>query len=131
MERVASWAVPAAELLVPVLALLGRPRAAGAVALASIVVFSVALVRLALRDGARVSCGCFGRGSIDVRLALARNVALAAAAAVVVVLGRSRIRRSACPTEATRCPRCSSPARWSSPAVTVWRTSVWLGRGRA
>ena len=81
MERFAVVATPAVESLVPILALLGLPRAAGAVALASLVIFSVALVRLALRDGTRISCGCFGRGSVDVRLALARNIALAAAAA--------------------------------------------------
>ena len=72
--------MPAAESLVLILMVLGRERAAAAVALASIVVFSLALVRLAVRDGVRVACGCFGRASIDVRLALARNVALAATA---------------------------------------------------
>jgi Methylamine utilisation protein MauE len=129
-ERVASWAVPAAELLIPALALLGRPRAAGAVAIVVIVVFSGAIVRLALRDGARVSCGCFGRGSIDVRLALVRNAALAAAAASSWV--------AAPPDPALRLPSGGEtvPAFLTAAAVvvagvTVWRTSVWMRRGNA
>ena len=79
----AAWVVPAAEFLVPVLTLLGRQRAAATIALASVVVFSIALlVRSPLRDGVRVACGCFGRASIDVRVALTRNLVLAAAAIV-------------------------------------------------
>jgi hypothetical protein len=128
--RVAAWGVPTAESLVPILALLGRPRAAAAIALASITVFSVALVRLALRDGAHVACGCFGRGSIDVRLALARNAAIALAA----VLSWS----SAAIDPLLRLPRVEDalPAllvtgTLSVAAVTGWRAAVWLGRGRA
>jgi hypothetical protein len=128
--RVAAWGVPAAESLVPILGLLGRPRAAAAVALASIVVFTLALVRLALRDGPRVACGCFGRGSIDVRLALARNVAIALAAAVSW---------SIAPFDPVlRLPRVEDtlPALLVTGAlavatVTGWRAVVWLGRGRA
>src|SRR5918996_769165 len=42
-EHVAAWVVPAMESLVPILTLLGRQRAAAAVALASLTVFSIAL----------------------------------------------------------------------------------------
>src|SRR5918995_2410469 len=45
VARIAAWAVPGTEALIPVLALLGRPRSAAALALAAIVVFSAALVR--------------------------------------------------------------------------------------
>ena len=128
VERVVSWGAPAIELLVPVLALLGRPRAAGAVAFVSIAIFSVALVRLALREGARVSCGCFGRGSIDVRLALLRNAALAAAATTSWVWSP--------PDPVLRLPSGGDPvpallagASLTVAAVTAWRTSVWLRRG--
>jgi hypothetical protein len=130
MERVASWAVPAVELLVPVLALLGRPRAAAAVAFAVIVVFSAALVRLALRDGARVSCGCFGRGSIDVRVALARNAVLAAAAAASWVSAPPDPALPL-PTGGEAVPAVLTAAALVVAAVTVWRTSVWMRRGSA
>jgi hypothetical protein len=130
VEQIASRAVPAAEVLVPTLALLGRPRAAGAVAFLAIVIFSAALVRLWLRDGGRVSCGCFGRGSIDVRLALARNAVLATLAAVTWV--------SAPPEPVLRWPDAgdSVPALLTAAgltvaAITAWRTSVWLRRGSA
>jgi hypothetical protein len=130
MDRVAAWAVPMAESLVPILALLGRPRAAAAVALASIVAFSVALVRLAVRDGGRVACGCFGRGSIDVRVALARNLAIAVIAAAAW--------RSSSADPVLRLPHGSDtlPAllvtgALAVAAITAWRSAVWLGRSRA
>jgi hypothetical protein len=119
-----------AESLVPILALLGRPRAAAAVALASIVVFSVGLVRLAVRGGGRVACGCFGRGSIDVRAALARNLAIAVIAAAAW--------RSSSADPVLRLPHGSDtlPAllvtgALAVAAITAWRSAVWLGRGRA
>jgi hypothetical protein len=130
VERVAAWGAPAAELLVPTLALLGRPRAAGAVAFAAIAIFSVALVRLAVRDGARVSCGCFGRGSIDVRLALLRNAALAAAAAASWASAPSDpVLRL--PSGSDPVPALLAAASLTVAAITVWRASVWLRRGNA
>jgi hypothetical protein len=130
VARIAAWAVPGTEALIPVLALLGRPRAAAAVALAAIVVFSAALVRLALRDGLRVSCGCFGRGSIDVRVALGRNVALAAAAVASWT--------SPFPDPHLQLPRAddSLPAMLLAGAlaasvITGWRAGIWLRKGSA
>lgn len=129
-ERVAAWAVPAVESLVPILALLGRPRPAAAVALVSTVVFSVALVRLALRDGARVACGCFGRGSIDVRVALARNPAIAVAAVVSWSSAPSGpVLRL--PHAGDTLPALLVTGALGVAALTAWRTMVWLGRGRA
>ncbi len=128
VARVATWAVPGTEALVPALALSGRPRAAAAVALAAVVVFSAALVRLALRDGVRVSCGCFGRGSIDVRVALGRNAVLAAAAIASWM--------SAPPDPRLQLPRTddSLPALLLAGALAVsvitgWRAAVWLRKG--
>jgi hypothetical protein len=130
VERVAAWGVPAAESLVPILTLLGRERAAAALAVASVALFSIALVRSATRDGVHVACGCFGRASIDVRVALARDLALAAAASVSFAL--------AAPDPAFRLPEASDalPAVLVAGAlamatITAWRTAVWLGRGRA
>ncbi len=125
---IAAWAVPGTEALVPVLALLGRPRAAAAAALAALMVFSAALGRLAMRDGVRVACGCFGRGSIDVRVALARNVALGAAAVVSWI--------SASPDPQLQLPRAgdSLPAlllvgALAAALITGWRATTWLRRG--
>ena len=130
LERVAVWATPAVESLVPILALLGLPRAAGAVALAFLAVFSLALVRLALRDGTRVSCGCFGRGSVDVRLALARNLAMAVPAALAWSSAASRPLLRL-PLAGDSMPVLLVAGTLVLAAWTVWRTSVWLGRGRA
>ena len=129
-ERFAVWAAPAVESSVPILALFGYPRAAGAVALASLVVFSIALVRLALRDGTRVSCGCFGRGTVDVRLALARNLAFAAAAAVAWSSASARPLLQL-PLADDAMPVLLVAGSLAVAACTAWRTSVWLGRGRA
>jgi hypothetical protein len=130
VERIALRAVPAAELLVPTLALLGRPRAAGAAAFFAIVIFSVALVRLGVRDGVRVSCGCFGRGSIDVRFALARNAAFAALAAAAWVSARpDPVLRW--PDAGDSVPAMLTAAGLTVAAITVWRASVWLRRGSA
>jgi hypothetical protein len=129
-ERVAGWAVPAVESLVPMLTLLGRPRAAAAVALASIAGFSFALVRLARREGLRISCGCFGRGSIDIRLALGRNLAIAAAAAVSWAAAPSDTALRL-PSAGETLPAVLVAGGLGVAGITAWRTAVWLGRGRA
>ena len=130
LERSAAGAVPAVELLVVALALLGRPRAAGAVALGALVAFSAALVRLALRHGARIDCGCFGRGSIGVRWALARNAALAAGAAFSWMASP--------PDPVVGLPAVGDPlpamlvvGTLAVAVLTGWRASVWLRRGSA
>jgi hypothetical protein len=128
VARTAAWAVPGTEALVPALALLGRPRAAAVVALAAIAVFSAALVRLALRDGARVSCGCFGRGSVDVRVALARNAALAAAA-VASWASASPDPQLQLPRAADSLPALLLAGALAAAVITGWRAATWLRRG--
>jgi hypothetical protein len=128
-ERLATWAIPAVEALVPALTLLGRPRAAAAIALASVVVFSVALLRLAARDGVRVACGCFGRASIDVRVALLRNLVLAATAVVSWSLAASDPRLEL-PEAGDALPALLVVGALAVAAITAWRSTVWLGRGR-
>ena len=130
VERHAAWVVPVAESLVLILSVLGRERAAAAVALASIVVFSLALVRLAVRDGVRVACGCFGRASIDVRLALTRNVALAATAVAALSLA-ARDASFTLPDAGDTLPALLVGGALAAAAITAWRTTAWLGRGRA
>ncbi|MGI8616403.1 MAG: MauE/DoxX family redox-associated membrane protein [Actinomycetota bacterium] len=130
VERLAAWAVPATESLIPILTVLGGERAAAAVALASIAVFSLALVRIALRDGVRVACGCFGRASIDVRLALARNAALAATAVASWSLATPDPSLML-PEGIDVVPALLVGGALTAAAVTAWRTTAWLGRGRA
>jgi len=129
-ERFAAWAVPAAESLVPVLTLLGRQRAAAAVALASVAVFSVALLRLAARDGVRVACGCFGRASIDVRVALVRNLVLAATAVSAWSLAIPPDLRLTLPEAADALPALLVAGALAVAAITAWRSTGWLGKGQ-
>jgi len=129
-EHVAAWAVPAMESLVPILTILGRERAAAAVALASVTVFSIALLRQAARDGVRVACGCFGRASIDVRVALARNVVLGAIAIVSWSLAAPEPALGV-PEAGDGLPVLLFAGALTVAAITAWRSAVWLGRGRA
>ncbi|MGH2680937.1 MAG: MauE/DoxX family redox-associated membrane protein, partial [Actinomycetota bacterium] len=129
-ESVVAWAVPVAETLVPALSLIGHPRAAGAVALLSIAVFTVGLVRLALRDGPHVACGCFGRATVDVRVALARNLAIGVAAAIAWRLAPSDPVLGL-PEGSDALPALLVAGAVAGAAITSWRSAVWLGRGRA
>jgi uncharacterized membrane protein YphA (DoxX/SURF4 family) len=129
-ELVAAWAVPAIESLVPILTLLGRQRAAAAVALASLTVFSVSLLRPAARDGVRVACGCFGRASVDVRVALTRNAVLATAAVASWSLSVPDP-ALALPEAGDGLPLLLFAGALTVAAITAWRSAVWLGRGRA
>jgi uncharacterized membrane protein YphA (DoxX/SURF4 family) len=128
-ERFAAWAVPAVESLVPTLMLVGRQRAAAAVAFASIAVFSVALLRLAARDGVRVACGCFGRASIDLRLALVRNLALAATAVLSWSLA-SPDPRLTLPEAGDTLPALLVAGTLTVAAITAWRSAAWLAKGK-
>ena len=89
LEPAVAVAVPSAELAVAGVLLLASSRAGAVAALVLLVVFSAALVRVRVRSGdRRVPCGCFGRrSSVDVRLALVRNVVLAALG-VLALTGR-------------------------------------------
>jgi uncharacterized membrane protein YphA (DoxX/SURF4 family) len=129
-EQVASWAVPAAESLVPILTLLGRERAAAAFALGLLTLFSSMLLRLAARDGVRVACGCFGRATVDVRVALARNLALGVAAVVSWTLA-TRDPSLGTPEAGDALPALLFAGALAVAATTAWRAAVWLGRGRA
>jgi hypothetical protein len=128
-DRVAGWFVPAVEALVPIVAVFGQIRAAAAIALTSLVVFSGALVRLGVRDGARISCGCFGRGSIDVRLALVRNLAIAVVAAFSWWSAPSE-RMLRLPQTSDVLPVLLVSGSLAIAGLTAWRSAAWLGKGR-
>jgi hypothetical protein len=75
--------VPVLELAIAVMPVLGFSSTAGFVALSTLVAFSAAVVVGRLRAGRRLGCGCFGSSAtLDYRLLLVRNLALAAAAIV-------------------------------------------------
>ena len=129
-EQQAAWVVPTAEFLVPVLTLLGRQRATATIALASVVVVSIALLWLSARDGVRVAGGCLGRAAVEVRVALTRNLVLAAAAIVSWSLAGPDPRLMF-PEAGDALPALLVGGALTVAAITAWRTTVWLGRGRA
>jgi hypothetical protein len=131
LEGRASWAVPVVEASVVLLTLLGRQRGAAAVAAVVLLLVTVALLRIAHRDGGRVACGCFGgRGSIDVRVAVLRNVGLTVAAAVSWA-GAGPDPALRVPTGTDVLPALLVAASLLVAALTAWRATVWVGRGRA
>jgi hypothetical protein len=82
-QRVASFAVPAVELGVALMPLLGFASAAGMSALLVLGVFTAVIVVARVRVGRRLVCGCFGSSTgRDYRSLLARNAALAGIAAL-------------------------------------------------
>ena len=88
LASLALVAVPVAEAVALGLGLLGLASAAAWLALALLVAFSLAVVRMRLRTGESVPCGCFGaRTVLDWRLVLGRNLLLAAVAAWVLAQG--------------------------------------------
>jgi hypothetical protein len=86
VETTATFAVPAAEAMVPVLAASAYTRAAGIWALVLLLAFTGEALRAWRRFGPQVPCGCFGgREAVAPPALLVRNVALAALALVVAL----------------------------------------------
>jgi hypothetical protein len=132
LETAARTAVPSLELTVAGAAALGLAPAAGAIALVLLVAFSAAIVRTRIRGGRRIACGCFGGArSRDYRVLLARNVLLASVAAVAV---RAPARPPALwpgvPQAGETLPAVLAIGALVMAVLTLWRTTVWLGRGR-
>ena len=83
--------VPAAELAIAILPLVGLPATAGIGAAALLIAFSVAIVVARVRRGRQLACGCFGGVTTrDYRVLLARNALLGAAAVVAFAAGVDR-----------------------------------------
>ncbi len=131
IERVARRGVPAAELVVPSLVLVGAPRAAGAAAFAMLIAFSIAGTRTALRRNGFVACGCFG-GRTEVTLAhlLARNAALLVLAAMVAVTAPGRLVALPAAAAGDALPILLAAVGLVAAVVALWRSLSWLGRGR-
>jgi hypothetical protein len=113
-------------------AALGLAPAAGAIALVLLAAFSAAIVRSRIRGGRRIACGCFGGArSRDYRLLLARNVLLASAAAVAVrAPARPLALWPGVPQAGETLPAVLAIGALVVAVLTLWRTMVWLGRGR-
>jgi hypothetical protein len=82
--------VPVAELTAVTLLAFGNFKVAGAVILAMVAVFSLAVARARALQGNKLPCGCFKAGDVqDVRLILLRNAILATLAAFLTLAGPS------------------------------------------
>jgi hypothetical protein len=132
LERAAAWAVPLAEVGVPILAIVGMRRAASLWALGLLVVFSAEIVRARLLLGRELGCGCFGeRRPLQAWAQLVRNGALAAVAGV----GAAGATDGAfawspgVPEAADRLPAALALAGLWVAIWTAWRSARWLRLG--
>jgi hypothetical protein len=83
--------VPLLEGAVVALVLVGELPPAGALGIASVSAFSLAILRRRSVEGDRFPCACFGRSTTrDYRVMLTRNL-LVAVMGAVVMLGGSRV----------------------------------------
>ena len=88
LERAARYATPVAEGVVAVIALAGPLEVAGALALALLAAFCIAILHARTAQGDRLPCGCFGGASErDFRLLLVRNGLLVLPAGIVSLAG--------------------------------------------
>ena len=86
-------AVPAAEIGVAGLIVIGATKPAGALSVALLCAFTAALLRARKLEGDRLPCGCFGgTKEHDYRLLLARNLMLLLPAVVLMIAGNTSIR---------------------------------------
>jgi hypothetical protein len=135
VERVATWGTPLAELVVPVLAVLGLRRASAAWALVLLVVFSAEVVRVRRRVGPSVPCGCFGgRRELAASTQLLRNTALGSAAILALVAAPDApvVSWPGMPVGEDLIPAVLATVGVLVAVWTAWRSATWLGRaGRA
>jgi hypothetical protein len=91
LRHVALGGVPLLEGAVVALVLVGELPPAGALCIAAVSAFSLAILRRRSVEGDRFPCACFGRSTTrDYRVMLTRNL-LVAVLGVVVVLGGSGV----------------------------------------
>lgn len=132
-ERVAVWAVPTSEALVPLLIVAGLPRVAAGWSAALLIVFSLTIAASSGRMSGRVACGCFGgRESVGLRSLLARNATLLAIAGVVAVRGAERMANwlPGVPAIGDTLPLVLALGALAASVLVGWRASMWLDRGR-
>jgi hypothetical protein len=130
VERAARRGVPLAEGVVPVATALGFTRIAAWWGVFLLVAFSLALLRVSLRAGVRVPCGCFGgRRVVDVRVALLRNLGVGAVAALAATAPTvPRFTWPGVPAPGEILPMMLASVGAAVAGWTAWRAAVWLGR---
>ena len=134
IDRAARRGVPLAEALVPAATVLGFTRVAAWWGVLLVTAFSFALIRVSLRAGVRVPCGCFGgRRAVDVRVALLRNAGVGALAALAATAPTApRFTLPGVPASGEILPMMLASVGMAVAGWTAWRGAVWLGRsGRA
>ncbi len=122
LERIALTGVPALEVGIAILPLLGLASTAGIAAAAALIVFSAAVIAGRLRVGRRLECGCFGTAAVrDYRLLLARNAALLAVAFVAWGRGVDDL--------VVASPGAPSGGEWLPATLVVLglATAIWVG----
>lgn len=132
VEAAATFAVPAAEIAVPLLAVSGLTRAAGIWALTLLAVFTAEALRAWRRFGPQVPCGCFGgREPVAPPALLLRNAGLAAVALVVTLRAAPQPLLSwpAWPGPGEALPMVLVVAGLGVAAFTAWTAVRWLGSG--
>ena len=133
LETAASSAVPAAELLVPVLGLLGLRIAAAVWGLMLVVVFTVEIVRVRVAVGPAVPCGCFGeRRTVPTSIQLARNVGLAGLSAIALLGAHDEplLAWPGAPRGDELLPAVLATVGIAVAGWAAWRSASWLRRAR-
>jgi hypothetical protein len=133
LTRAAAWGVPVSEAAVPLLVIAGLPRVAALWSAVLLTMFSLTLVRAGRRLDGRVPCGCLGgRDAIDVNAALARNFGLLLTAALVFAraIDTLAITSPGAPGLGDLLPLTLMCGALAASALTAWRASVWIARGR-
>jgi len=132
VEAAATFAVPAAEIAVPLLAVSGLTRAAGIWALTLLAVFTAEALRAWRRFGPQVPCGCFGgREPVAPSALMLRNAGLAAVALVVTLRAAPQPLLSwpAWPGTGDVLPMVLVVTGLGVAAFTAWTAHRWLSRG--
>jgi hypothetical protein len=122
-------AVPVAEAAVVGLAVAGARPLAGMVALICVVAFTAAAVRRRASTPGRVPCGCFGASETSFPAIVARNVALALAAAIAA--GGVNGLELRAPSPGDVIPLVLALAGVAAVLVAAWSVHRSLSAGRA
>lgn len=132
VEAAATFAVPVAEIAVPLLAASGLTRAAGIWAATLLTVFTAEALRAWRRFGPQVPCGCFGgREPVAPSALLLRNGGLAAVALVVIMREAPQplLPWPAWPASGEVLPMVLVFGGLGVAGFTSWTAIRWLGRG--
>ncbi len=133
LRRVAISLVPAGELVVPLLALVGARRVSALWGLGLVVVFTAEAAWVRTRTKGAIACGCFGgRRAVSFgHIAIRNGVLLFLAGVVVVTVADSSIAMPDVPAGTDIVPFAFAVVGLGAAVAVAWRSAVWSGRGRA